>query len=437
MPPQAKSDPWEEAAKQYTAGGAKPATADAPAASGDDDWKIWQQNSPAAQQGGFLDRMSARADENSTLDPAQLEQYPKIERPFISLANGISTIPAALLNPSRTIDALAHPIDTAQQATEQMKGVPAYEAIPYLLGGAVGGGALEEGVRVPLKPVFRDVAERYGSGYYSPVIPPELQQANKIAKSIRPPGGIPLGFEEDLASELPKVKAFAGETGNPLHSQWEAAQAAKALAQKGLEHERTNLLGPFENDLISTRGTGYQGPASGEGNYASLGQINKRISDINDEIREAKRAKTVGQQLSRENNIADLEAEGKNLRELYLKELGKRTGLEPEEIGNFRQSYGKQFSIADTIDAARRARSGEVAATAERGSPTPISTPNVLQHAFDKLRGGQDYIANAKFRKYIKPIEGRPQLFPAPKPLEKVPTGRRSPVWADIPKDQK
>jgi len=388
------------------------------------------------QSGSLLDRMSARADENATLDPAQLEQYPKIERPFISLANGISTIPAALLNPSRTIDALAHPIDTAQQATEQMKGVPAYEAIPYLLGGAVGGGALEEGLRVPLKPVFRDAAERYGSGYHSPVIPPELQQANKIAKSIRPPGGIPPGFEEDLASELPKVKAFAGETGNPLHSQWEAAQAAKSLAQKGLEHYKTNILGPFENEQVSTRGTGFQGPTSSEGDYASLGQIEKRISDINDLVRGAHRtAKTTGQEMTADQKLG-LENEGKALRSLLYKELSKRTGLSPEDISGFRQSYGKQFGIADTIDAARRARSGEIASSAERGSPVPVSTPSVLQRAFEKLSGGQEYVADSRFRKAINSIEGRPQLFPAPQPLEKVPVARK-PIWADVPKNQR
>ena len=74
--------------------------------------------------------------------------------------------------------------------------------------------------------------------------------ASKVATAIRPPGGIPHALEGDIASELPKIKGFAQQVGNPFHSQQEAGQAARQSAEQGLQHYKTNILGPNADALI-------------------------------------------------------------------------------------------------------------------------------------------------------------------------------------------
>ena len=115
MPPQAKSDPWEEAAKQYTAGGAKPATADAPAASGDDDWKIWQQNSPAApEEKDTRNGLQKAFDDETKLEPFN-------ERPGVlgHVLTGIGNIGAGFM---QTATPLVHPLQTGKSVLNTVAG---------------------------------------------------------------------------------------------------------------------------------------------------------------------------------------------------------------------------------------------------------------------------------------------------------------------------
>ena len=78
-----------------------------------------------------------------------------------------------------------------------------------------------------------------------------------------------------------------------------------------------------------------------------------------------------------------------------------------------REGYGKQFTIADTIDAARRSRLGQIGANAEGGS-VPLSKMGVLDKAVTALRGGQEYLANRNFRKAASPFAPVTPEFPQP-----------------------
>lgn len=269
------------------------------------------------------------------------------------------------------------------------------------------------------------IAERI-RGYKSPVIPTEIQNASKVAKAIRPVGGVGPDLESNLATQLPHIRAFAEESGNPLHSQWEAAQAARGLGERGLGHYQERILEPFKDAPISMRTVPeYQGNVSGEGRMTTLGDINARISDINDMTRGPMgRAKTVGQQMSEMERLG-LENEGGKLRSILYKELSRRTGIPEEDIKSLREGYGQQFSIADTIDAARRARLGPQGASAEGGS-VPLSKVGAIDKLVTALRGGQDFLANRNFRKAAAPFEARPITYPEPGPPPEMAASRKS-----------
>lgn len=325
--------------------------------------------------------------------------------------NGVGSLAVHPLESMKGLaHAFAHPMDTAAAAGKAFDEHPGY-TIGQTLGGVVGGGgvagAADRGVSMA-KTVGPELAERF-NGYKSPVIPPALQSASKAAEAIRPIGGIAPDLEQNLMANLPRVKAYAEETGNPLHSQWEVGQASRELANKGLEHFKSSFLEPTANDRVVI---GEGSPTLGHS--ATIGEINKRIGDINDVLRKATASsKTQGAQMSAEQQ-SGLEAEAGHLKGLLYKEIGTRTGVDPNVIRDLRQSYGQQFSLADTIDAARRARLGRTGAMEESGTPTPLTKAGLVDRFLDFARGGQEFVANGKLRRAMQDFQPAPQEYPTP-----------------------
>lgn len=278
-----------------------------------------------------------------------------------------------------------------------------------LMGGEASGGLLRGGLGAAAD-AASNVGERVG-GYSSPVIDPALQNASKLAKSIRPPGGISHGFEQDLATNMPLVRAFAKEQGNPLHSQWEGATAARGLAQKGLEHFNTKFLDPNATRTVPVSEIPeYQG-RSAEG-VTTIGDINSRLKEINDLTRPAGNAKTMGADMTAQQRLG-LQNEAGKLRQILYSKIGEASGVGPEQIKGLREGYGQQFGIADSIDAARRQRLGQIGA-AEEGSSVPLDKTGLIQKAFTKVRGGQQYLADRNFRRNVGAFEPKPSSFPEP-----------------------
>lgn len=409
---QTQSDPWAEAAKNY-----KPSADSGSApAGGNDDWKIWQQGGDdTPEQGtGVVNGLKQGASD---------------------LIGGITSLPHALAHPIDTINAMsdqqsalgdraAQDFKTGHYGNAVWHGIDS--AIPVLgpmdaaltdqYQGGDKSGAMARGVvnalpyALPHLAGKLNIGERMG-GYKSPVIDPALQSASKLAKSIRPPGGIAHGFEQDLATNMPLIKAFANESGNPLHSQWEGATAARGLAQKGLEHFNTKFLEPNAmrtvqvSDIPDYQGTNAEG-------MTSIGDINKRLSDINDMLRPSGNAKTMGAEMTAQQRLG-LGAEAGKLRQILYDKLGEASGVAPEQIKGMREGYGQQFGIADTIDAARRARLGQIGA-GEEGSSVPLSKSGILEKVFTKARGGQQYLADSNFRRAAGKFDPTAPNYPEP-----------------------
>jgi hypothetical protein len=385
---------------------------------GNDDYKVWLQG-----DGGNDDssdslrvRMQKSFDKNTQTNPNE----PLLE-------TGLKSVTHAIGQP------FLHPLESYENETESflLPALSAYKmakgqyqdykegGLPYaatkMAGGAFGNTALgaaagaAPGMRVP-EPI---------SGYKSPVIDPALQNASKLATAIRPVGGIPHGLEADIATELPKIKGFAQQAGNPMHSQWEAAQAARQSAEQGLQHYKENILGPNKDALIRmadrSPSQGFVGPRENP-EFMSLESIENRLSEINDLMRPAGNAKTVGASMTALERQG-LEGEANVLRNKLYQELGQRTGLPPEGIKGMRESYGRQFGIADTIDAARRARLGPKGASAE-GASLPMSKTGLMQSLVpDTLK---DYLANRNFRKAAEAFEPQTPEYPQPQYPQKL-----------------
>jgi hypothetical protein len=418
------TDPWVEAAKNFKPSG-NGGAASAPAA-GNDDWKVWQAQGNDSPAGGGDNFVQQRIDDaiNTPSDsgPRWLDSFGRgaaqsmlspIAHPVqagkglikaLQPDEGAAGAAEKLAGPAGPI--LAH---TAKGLYDDYKqnGLP--HALGNVAGGVIGGEATGGLLRGGLG-AASDVAERAG-GYTSPVIDQSLQNASKLAKSIRPPGGIPHGFEQELATNMPLVRAFAKEQGNPLHSQWEGAVAAKGLAQKGLEHFNAKFLEPNATRTVPIQDIpDYQG-ASSEG-VTTIRDINKRLSDINDMTRPAGNAKTVGADMTAQQRLG-LQAEASRLRQILYDKIAEGSGVAPEQIKGMREQYGQQFGIADRIDAARRARLGQIGA-AEEGSSVPLDKTGILQKALTKVRGGQQYLADRNFRRAAGAFEPQQPVFPEP-----------------------
>jgi hypothetical protein len=205
-------------------------------------------------------------------------------------------------------------------------------------------------------------------------------------------------------------------------------------ANEGQQHFHQNFLDLYASEQISMRNMPeYQGPTMGEGKLTTLGDIDKRISDINDLVRAATRtAKTGGAEMSAMEKLG-LESEVGKLRQTLSTELSKRTGVAPEDIQALRQRYGQQFELADTIDAARRSRLGQIGAVQEGGSGIALNKTGVVDKILTRARGGQQYLADANFRSAIEPFKPQPSVYPNPATQQAL-SGpiARTPLWQGI-----
>jgi hypothetical protein len=249
------------------------------------------------------------------------------------------------------------------------------------------------------------------------IVPPIEGQTERIAQSILPPGGIKPELLRSLQNELPEVKAYAARTKNPLNTQAEGLKASQGVAQEGLQHFNDKLLTPFANERATIPGQSKQ-----LGESATLGQIAKRISDINDLERSARStAANPGAAMSATEKLG-LEEEGKSLRKTLYDELSKRTGVPADQIQKLREGYGSEFSLANALESAKNARLTRTGQISQGGGGSfPMRIGDLIGHTVTKLRGGEQAIADRQFGKYVRPIEAREPLRPEPNPPQKPP----------------
>lgn len=286
------------------------------------------------------------------------------------------------------------------QKAESGNGIASPESVGAGVEGAVTVGAPEllgKGVSAAV-----DTAKNFRPKSSPEVVTPSETNAREVAGVINPPGGVKPSLIRSIQRELPGIKDYAKRTNNPLNTQAELLKAAQGYSKEGLDHFNNLILGPLKDIKVGEDGT--------------LGQINKRISDINDNLRKSDvRAASGGQALSFIEQ-SGLENELGHLQSVLYDNLSKRTGIPVESLKELRQSYGGGFSLKDSLEAAENARLTREHSLNQRGSSTPMDKGSLLKHGLQKLKGGEQAIADRSMQKALAKHEATPRNLPQPKP---------------------
>jgi len=236
-----------------------------------------------------------------------------------------------------------------------------------------------------------------------PALAPEMA-ARGMARAINPPVQEWPGHIEATQAEAGNIQEFAKRNQLPLKTQLDWAKAARGAADEAKNVFQNDVLKPHADDTVSVSGSEYRGKTVGEGQNAKLSDINKRITDINDELRPDYRKAQQGQTRTALASDADLKAEHGALTKILHEELGKRTGMSPEDIAGMRQRFGRQYTIADQTEAAANARASP-AGKANEGRDLPTNKAGLVARGINKLRGGPEKIADKAFQKALGKTE--------------------------------
>ena len=245
------------------------------------------------------------------------------------------------------------------------------------------------------------------------IVPPQEIQAQKIAQSILPPGGIKPEQVSAIQAEAPAVVEYAQRTGNPLNTQAEGLKAAQGVAQEGLQHFNDNILGPVAKDTVNL-GAG----KTSLGNTATLGQVSDEISSLNKQVNTAK-ASSAGDALAKMAQKGDVMDQLQYLRGVLYDNLSTKTGIAPADLQSLREGYGGQFTMADALESAQNARltrTGQASQGVKTIGQPPTSIMDYPSMALNALRGGEQAIADRQFSSAIKGVQPEAPIRPMPNP---------------------
>jgi len=256
------------------------------------------------------------------------------------------------------------------------------------------------------------------------VVPRTEMAARNLSAAVLPATKDSSSFIKAAQQEVPNVLDYAKRTGNPLNTQLEFSKAAEGHAQEVRNLYEKEILGPVETKLVKTTGTGF-GSRMQEGpdTYATLGDIDKRIVDLNkqldapalnsDDARRALASKT------------ELKAEANGLKDILHQNLAESSGLKPEQIADVRQRVGRSYELANDTNAAVTARMQAEGKT-DMG---PIHMSQLPSRALEFARGGTVNIADRAFQRAIANFPGQasrlpevsqPAPIPAPASLDRL-----------------
>lgn len=170
------------------------------------------------------------------------------------------------------------------------------------------------------------------------------------------------GFSGELADQIHTIVDHGQKTGLP--DQLAQAKTPGAALNATAETVRSaakadpyfkSYIEPNLNEVFPTsRIKGYSGGTVGEGgNAATLDQLNKRLSTINDTL-SPKYSRGGAGSVAAQNAVgaeqaASMQVEAAGIRMTIAQELSKRTGIPAEQLAGMRKNYGQMSDLADTI----------------------------------------------------------------------------------------
>lgn len=254
------------------------------------------------------------------------------------------------------------------------------------------------------------------------IVPPEEVQAQKIAQSILPPGGIKPEQVQAIQAEAPAIKEYAQRTGNPLNTQAEGLKAAQAVAQEGLDHFNNNILGPVAKDSVNL-GAG----KTDLGNSATLGQISDEISSLNKQVNTAKAA-SAGDALTMMAKKGGVMDQLQYLRGVLYDNLSSKTGIPPADLQSLREGYGGQFTTADALESAQSARltrTGRASQGVQTIGSVPTSLADIPGKLYTAAKGGEQAISDRQFSSAMADVQPQAPTRPIPNPPTTFPASVR------------
>lgn len=236
---------------------------------------------------------------------------------------------------------------------------------------------------------------------------PEVAARN-LTRAVLPSAQEWPSYMNATSKEAGNIIDYARRTGTPIDSQLDWAKAARGAAEEAKNHYQQNILGPHADESVSVAGTGYQGKSSFPNNDATLGDINARIGQINNELRPGYVKNESGKVMTAAANEAQLTAERNALTEKLHQQLAARTGLQPDDIAGLRQRFGRMYSIADQTEAAVNQRQLSVGKGLEGRNEIPTTATQALINWIKAARGGPEGVAQRGYQSALPGLQNIP-----------------------------
>lgn len=201
----------------------------------------------------------------------------------------------------------------------------------------------------------------------------------------------------------------------PIKGTADFVKAARAAANNVQDFYSKNMLEPaVKSGKVSVRGIPTE-LGEGEGQYTSLRDIDKRLTQINDELRKPVADRAGGKRVPTDPN---LQAEHDALANVLYENVAKAVGSTPEEVKAMRQRYGRLHTIAG---AAEQSYNADLAAEGRGarggGAGIPGTKAGMLEKLSDLALGGREIRGNRQLLKALPKIAGEPTPFPQLKNL--------------------
>lgn len=371
--------------------------------------------------------------------------------------------------PEQVAGAIAHPIDTAQAIPGALKSEAlrsigklkeawntpnnqpvqavdrTLEAIPFVgagiqksneqyaagnvagaYGTALGLGAslaLPEAIKTYGKPVGTAVGRfpgAVGAGvdatkaelYPRAVLPAAEQTARDLAKALVVDKAAAPNFIKAATSEASTVVDYAKRANIPINSTIEFSKAAEGAANEIQQFYDKNVLAPNTKAVVSVPQAYGGTKVPGSVNSATIGDLDKRINQINAEVSPNNRKATAGATSSANASDADLIAEKRQLTDTLHKYLADATGTTPQDIADLRQRAGKLRTIADEANASANSTLRSAGSSEQGNGPNIFSRHGGIHRAMQELVGGPEVIGNRAIRRVVGGIEPSSPALP-------------------------
>jgi hypothetical protein len=245
------------------------------------------------------------------------------------------------------------------------------------------------------------------------------RSAVSVTKAVNPQGTAFRGYRQAVADQGVNVLDYAKRNNLPITDARDFGKVAQLAADETQNHYNSNVLGPHADTQVPLNGV-----QSDLGQNASLGQVNERVNNINQDLRAGQRKATPGQTASAlsGDDIRALQAEHSGLADILHRSLGDLNQMDPRDVAALRVRGGQMRTLAGETEGAADSLSGTAGkAEVGAGPGLPTSAHGALQEILSKLPGmAPEAIAARNVRSSLRglrdvadaPRGGLPASFP-------------------------